>query len=46
MSINEDDFGTVFARMRTTTAEVMKRQMDLLAACYDLSDRAAFLRAR
>lgn len=39
MSVNEEDFGTVFARMRATKAEVMKRQMDLLAAPYDLSDR-------
>jgi hypothetical protein len=45
MSVNEDDFGTVFARMRATTAEVMKRQMNLLAACYDLSDRVGFPRA-
>jgi tRNA A37 threonylcarbamoyladenosine dehydratase len=35
---------TVVARMRAEKVEVMKRQMNLLAACYDLSDRVAFLR--
>jgi cytochrome c peroxidase len=41
ISVNEEDFGTVFARMRAMKAAVMKRQLDLLAARYDLSDRPA-----
>jgi hypothetical protein len=45
MSVNEDDSGTVFARMPSAKAEVMKRQRDPLAARYDLSDRVAFPRA-
>src|SRR6267143_4312396 len=40
MSVNEEDLRTVFARMRAAKAEVEKRQRDLLAARYDLSDRA------
>jgi len=39
MSVNEEDFQTVFARMRAAKAEIEKRQRDLLAARYDLSDR-------
>ena len=39
ISVNEEDFGTVFARMRAAKAEVEKRQRDLLASRYDLSDR-------
>ncbi len=37
--VNEEDFQTVFARMRAAKAEVEKRQRDLLASRYDLSDR-------
>ena len=37
--VNEEDFGTVFARMRAAKAEVEKRQRDLLVSRYDLSDR-------
>src|SRR5882724_3154926 len=39
LSVNEEDFRMVFARMRAAKAEVEKRQRDLLAARYDLSDR-------
>src|SRR5712692_7126807 len=39
ISVNEEDFRTVFARMRAAKAEVGKRQRDLLASRYDLSDR-------
>jgi len=39
MSVNEDNFGSVFDRMRAAKASVMKRQLDLLSARYDLSDR-------
>ena len=39
ISVNEEDFRTVFARMRASKAEVEKRQRDLLASRYDLSDR-------
>src|SRR5882724_1411011 len=39
MPVNEEDFRTVLARMRAAKAEVEKRQRDLLAARYDLSDR-------
>src|SRR6266403_4684157 len=39
LSVNEEDFRTVFARMRAAKAEVEKRQRDLLASRYDLSDR-------
>jgi cytochrome c peroxidase len=41
LSVNEDDFRTVFARMSAAKAAVMKRQMDLLGARYDLGDRPA-----
>jgi cytochrome c peroxidase len=41
ISVNEEDFRTVSARMKAAKAAVMKRQMDLLAARYDLSDRPA-----
>jgi len=41
LPVTEEDFATVLARMRTGKAEVMKRQMDLLGARYDLSDRPA-----
>ncbi len=37
--VNEEDFQTVFARMRAAKAEVERRQRDLLASRYDLSDR-------
>ena len=39
ISVNEEDFRTVFTRMRAAKAEVDKRQRDLLASRYDLSDR-------
>jgi cytochrome c peroxidase len=39
LSVNEEDFRTVFRRMSAAKAEVMKRQMDLLTARYDLGDR-------
>jgi cytochrome c peroxidase len=41
LPVTEEDFATVLGRMRAGKAEVMKRQMDLLAARYDLSDRPA-----
>src|SRR2546425_10418774 len=41
LSVNEEDFRTVFARMSAAKAQVMKRQMDLLDARYDLEDRPA-----
>ena len=41
ISVNEEDFRTVLARMSSAKAQVMKRQMDLLGARYDLSDRPA-----
>jgi cytochrome c peroxidase len=41
LSVNEEDFRTVFARMSAAKAEVMRRQMDLLSARYDLGDRPA-----
>jgi hypothetical protein len=41
ISVNEEDFRTVFARMSAAKAAVMKRQMDLLDARYDLGDRPA-----
>jgi len=41
ISVNEEDFRTVSARMKAAKAAVMKRQMDLLAARYDLADRPA-----
>ncbi len=36
-----DDFKTVMARMEAAKPEIMKRQMDLLAERYDLSDKPA-----
>ena len=39
MPVNEEDFRTVLARMRAAKAEIEKRQRDLLASRYDLSDR-------
>jgi len=39
MSVTEEDFRTVLARMRGAKAEIEKRQQDLLAARYDLGDR-------
>ncbi|HVQ76885.1 MAG TPA: cytochrome B6, partial [Candidatus Binatia bacterium] len=41
MPVIEEPFATVFSRMSAAKAEVMKRQMDLLAARYDLADRPA-----
>ncbi len=41
LSVNEEDFRTVFARMSAAKVEVMRRQMDLLSARYDLGDRPA-----
>jgi len=41
LSVNEDEFRTVFAKMSGAKAQVMKRQMDLLGARYDLGDRPA-----
>ncbi len=41
LSVNEDEFRTVFARMSAAKAQIMKRQMDLLDARYDLGDRRA-----
>jgi cytochrome c peroxidase len=41
LSVNEEDFRTVFARMSAAKAEVMKRQTELLSARYDLADRPA-----
>jgi cytochrome c peroxidase len=41
MPVVEEPFATVFSRMSAAKAEVMKRQMDLLAARYDLVDRPA-----
>lgn len=37
----EEDFASIMARMSAAKAGVMKRQMDLLAQRYDLSNRAA-----
>jgi len=39
LSVNEESFPTVFARMRAAKADIEKRQQELLAARYDLSDR-------
>jgi hypothetical protein len=36
-----EDFTTIMARMKGAKPEVMKRQMDLLGARYDLSNRPA-----
>ena len=41
ISVNEEDFRTVFARMSAAKPAIMKRQMDLLSARYDLGDRPA-----
>src|SRR5882762_161827 len=41
LSVNEDEFRSVFAKMSAAKAQVMKRQMDLLGARYDLGDRPA-----
>src|ERR1700730_12422650 len=41
LPVTEEDFTTGLARMRAAKAAVMKRQMDLLGARYDLSDRPA-----
>jgi cytochrome c peroxidase len=41
LSVNEEDFRTVFARMSAAKPEVMKRQTELLSARYDLADRPA-----
>src|SRR5438105_15565048 len=40
MSVTEESFRTVFERMRAAKAGIEKRQQDLLAARYDLGDRA------
>ena len=37
---HQEDFATIMARMKAAKPEVMKRQMDLLTARYDLSNRA------
>src|SRR2546428_6453880 len=39
LSVNEDDFRTVLARMRAAKAGIEQRQQELLAARYDLGDR-------
>src|SRR5256714_6415773 len=39
LSVNEDDFRTVLARMRAAKAGIEQRQQTLLAARYDLTDR-------
>ena len=41
ISVNEEDFATVLARMSAAKPGVMKRQMDLLSVRYDLGDRPA-----
>jgi cytochrome c peroxidase len=41
MPVVEEPFETVFKRMTAAKNDVMKRQMDLLAARYDLGDRPA-----
>ena len=41
ISVNEEDFATVMARMSAAKASTMKRQMDLLGARYDLGNRPA-----
>src|SRR4029434_5914357 len=38
---SKEDFATILARMKAAKPEVMKRQMDLLTARYDLSNRPA-----
>jgi cytochrome c peroxidase len=37
----KEDFATILARMKAAKPEVMQRQMDLLTARYDLSNRSA-----
>src|SRR2546428_6236351 len=37
----KEDFGTILGRMKAAKPEVMKRQMDLLNARYDLANRPA-----
>jgi cytochrome c peroxidase len=39
--VDKEDFSTTHDRMSAAKAEIMKRQMDLLAERYDLSDRPA-----
>src|SRR5712664_974798 len=39
LSVNEDDFPTVLARMRAARAGIEQRQQELLAARYDFGDR-------
>jgi cytochrome c peroxidase len=41
LPVIEEDFGAVMTRMSGAKAAIMKRQMDLLSARYDLSDRPA-----
>jgi cytochrome c peroxidase len=41
LPVIEEDFRAVLARMSAAKAAIMKRQMDLLSARYDLSDRPA-----
>jgi len=41
ISVNEEEFKTVFARMSAEKPAIMKRQMALLSERYDLSDRPA-----
>jgi len=41
ISVNEEEFKTVFARMSAEKPAIMKRQMALLNERYDLSDRPA-----
>ena len=36
---HQEDFAAIMARMKAAKPEVMKRQMDLLTARYDLSNR-------
>src|SRR5450759_78666 len=38
---SKEDFASIMARMKAAKPEIMKRQMDLLNARYDLSDRPA-----
>src|SRR5258708_32620600 len=39
--VDKEDFSTTHDRMSAAKAEIMKRQMDLLAERYDLSNRPA-----
>ena len=39
LSVNEENFATVLARMRAAKADIGSRQQELLATRYDLSDR-------